>query len=167
MVDEDPWESFAREARALDPRDVEAVKDLAQRVEACDEPVRAADVLGHSRALKEAVGRLRAEALSEQLSRNELVGFVARAAHGEYMDPVDLDALRVPRWMALDTHRCECGAALWIPFPAQGGPPLTLDCPSCLLGLLARPTYKAGRYELSVERDERPARKRRRSSLPG
>jgi hypothetical protein len=147
---------------SLNPDDKPAVRSLAQRVEALGDAEVVDDLCNRSRALRAAVGQLRAEALTVLLARDERDEFIRRASDLQYMSPVDLESLRVPRYVAVEQHNCACGKSLMIPYDKHGGPEFPFDCPACAAAYLARPVYCSGEYRVTVEQDFRPAKKRKR-----
>ncbi len=152
---------------SLDADDRSAVRSLALRVEALEDAQAAGDLCGRSRALRAAVGQLRAEALTVLLARDERDEFIRRASDADYMSPVEIESLRVPRYVAVERHDCGCGASLMIPYDRHGGPEYPFDCPMCSAPFLARPVYESGEYRIAVAQDLRPAKKRRRKASNG
>lgn len=148
--------------RTLDVRDGSAVRALALKIEALGDPDRAAALCARSRALKAAVGKLRADALSALLARDARDEFIRLTADVAYMNPVDLSALRIPRYVSVEPYRCKCGVELLVPYDRQGGPGFGFECPHCTAPYLARPAYQQGQYRLMVEVDTRPAKKRKK-----
>ncbi|MEI8254727.1 MAG: hypothetical protein WCJ30_03555 [Deltaproteobacteria bacterium] len=152
---------------SLDAEDRTAVRSFALRVEALGDAQAAGDLCGRSRAVRAAVGQLRAEALTVLLARDERDEFIRRASDADYMSPVEIESLRVPRYVAVDRHDCACGAALMIPYDKQGGPEYPFDCPACSSPFLARPVYQSGEYRIAVAQDLRPAKKRKKKHSTG
>ncbi len=156
-------DDLLHELQRTDVRDELAVRSLAKRVDALATPEDIRALCAASRALRSAVGRLRADGLSALLARNERDEFVRRAGDREYMGPVSLDDVKVPRFLALGEHACGCGCTLYIPYDKQGGPPIGVECPGCASAYLAKPAYEGGSaYALRVEPDLRPAKKRKK-----
>jgi hypothetical protein len=102
-------ELLETELTTLDVRDGAAVRALAARVEALGDTARISQVCARSNAVRAAVGRLRADALAALLARDERDEFIRRTADREYMAAVELDALRVPRYVAIEPFACPCG----------------------------------------------------------
>jgi hypothetical protein len=150
------------ELTTLDTHDTSAVRALALKFEALGDPARVAEACARSRALKAAVGRLRAEALAALLARDAREDFIRLTADSTYMAPVDLETLRVPRYVAVESYGCACGTTLMVPFHKQGGPGFAFECPACATPYLARPVYSGHEYRLNVGVDTRPPKKRKR-----
>jgi hypothetical protein len=149
---------------SLDLQDKPAVRAFAQRVEALGDAEAIESVCSRSRAVRAALGMLRAELLTQLLARDERDEFIRRASDSHFMSPVDLTTMKVPRYVAVEEHACVCGAALMVPYDRQGGPGYGFDCPTCSAAYLARPVYREGEYRVSLEQDLRPAKKRKRRS---
>ena len=109
-----------------------------------------------------AVGALRAELLTQLLAQDERDEFIRRASDVHFMSPVDLETMKVPRYLSVEEHSCACGAALMVPYERHGGPEYPFDCPACRAAYLARPVYREGEYRVTLEQDLRPAKKRKR-----
>ena len=76
---------------------------------------------------------------------------------------LELEALRVPRYVSIANHACPCGASLLVPFPKHGGRGFGFDCPRCSAPFVVRLAYATGaEYRAAIEHDSRPAKKRRR-----
>jgi hypothetical protein len=150
------------EIASLDMQDKTALRAFAQRVEALDDPEAIESVCSHSRAVRAALGALRADLLTQLLARDERDEFIRRAGNSHFMSPVDITTMKVPRYVAVEQHACVCGAALMVPYDRQGGPGYGFDCPTCSAAYLARPVYREGEYRVSLEQDLRPAKKRKR-----
>lgn len=156
-------DDLLHELQRTDVRDELAVRLLARRVDALATPEDIRNLCSASRALRSAVGRLRADALSALLARNEREEFVRRAGDAEFMTPVAIEDVKVPRFLALGSYECSCGCALLIPYDRQGGPALNVECPSCASPYIAKPAYNGGGdHALRVEPDLRPAKKRKK-----
>lgn len=164
LAEGDPFEELHLELERLDVSDGPAVRALALKIEALGDYRRAHEVYRCSNALRSAAGRLRADALTTLLAREERDEFMRRAADPAYMAPVDLAALRVPRYMAVEAHNCPCGATLMVPYHRQGGPSFSFHCPACSAPYLAKATFRGSEYRLHVESDTRPPKKRKRRS---
>jgi hypothetical protein len=150
------------EIARLDIRDGPAVRALAQKLEALGDPAQAHELYCRSNALKRAVGSLRTDALFALLARDAREEFIQRTNDALYMAPVELEALRVPRYVAVQEHRCDCGAKLMVPFHKQGGPGFGFDCPACQAPYLARHAFTDGEYQIAIDVDTRPAKKRKK-----
>jgi len=152
---------------SLDVDDKAAVRSFAQQLEALGDASVVDDLCTRSRAVRTAVGTLRAEVLTGLLARDERDEFIRRTSDASYVSPVEFESLRVPRYVAVEQHACACGAALMIPFDKQGGPGYGFDCPSCAAAYMARPVYREGEYRVHLEQDLRPAKKRKRRAAGG
>ena len=160
-----PVEALKAELYAINIQDGLAVRAIAAKVDALDDPDEIREVCAQSRALRTALGKLRAEALSVLLARNDRDEFMRRAADREYMSHVELEMLRVPRFLAVESVECACSQRTMVPYDKQGGPPVAFECVGCAAPYLARPAYDGGGYALVVEPDVRPAKKRKRRAL--
>ncbi len=147
---------------SLDPHDKTAVRVFAQRVESLGDADAIEAVCSRSRSVRAAVGALRAELLTQLLAQDERDEFIRRASDVHFMSPVDLETMKVPRYLSVEEHSCACGAALMVPYERQGGPEYPFDCPTCRAAYLARPVYREGEYRVTLEQDLRPAKKRKR-----
>lgn len=152
---------------SLDVDDKTAVRLFAQQLESLGDRSVIDDVCSRSRAVRTAVGALRAEALTGLLARDERDEFIRRTSDAGYVSPVEFETLRVPRYVAVEEHACACGVALMIPYDKQGGPGYGFDCPSCAAAYMARPVYREGEYRVRLEQDLRPAKKRKRRAAGG
>src|SRR5207244_3423644 len=115
-------DGLEQEFAALDIQDRSAVRALAMRIESVGDRARVAEFCARSKALKAAVGALRADALAAMLARDAWDEFIRRTSDGAYMEPVDVGSMRVPKYVAVEQVACACGIALMIPFHRQGGP---------------------------------------------
>src|SRR5437899_6542548 len=115
-------DDFESQLSSLNINDSSAVRAFALRIEALEDPAHATELCTRSKALRRAIGQLRTEALASLLARDEREEFIRLTADSEYMEPVDLTTLRVPRYVNVEQHDCACGVALMVPFQRGGGP---------------------------------------------
>jgi hypothetical protein len=163
----DPIAVLHAEIDVLDIRDKTAVRAIAAKIEALGDATQAHDLCSRSNAVRAAVGQMRAEALTAMLARDANEEFIRKTADAVFMAPVEIEALRIPRYVAVEQLPCACGAGLMIPYAKQGGPGFGFECPGCNGAFVARPSYAGGEYRVVIEADTRPPKKRRkRNSMP-